>query len=105
MARGNYITYLKEGKDTEQYNNFRPVSILNVDYKSYTSILRKRFETFIPDIIDEDQTGFVKGHQTQDNIRRTLHIIDHVQKKGTKARLISLDAEKLLIVSVGHFYI
>lgn len=46
------------------------------------------------ELISEDQLGFIKGHQTQDTIRRTLHIIDEVQKRGESALLLSLDAEK-----------
>lgn len=36
----------------------------------------------------------MKGRQTQDNIRRTLQIMDHIQNKNISAALISLDAEK-----------
>ena len=65
-----------------------------MDYKLYTSIISNRFQTFIPDIIDEDQTGFIVGRQTQDNIRRSLQIIHTITNKKLEAALISLDAEK-----------
>ena len=37
---------------------------------------------------------FIKGRQTQDNIRRTLHIIEQIHKQHLSAALVSLDAEK-----------
>uniref|UniRef100_A0A3Q2ZLE5 Reverse transcriptase domain-containing protein n=2 Tax=Kryptolebias marmoratus TaxID=37003 RepID=A0A3Q2ZLE5_KRYMA len=88
------ITVIPKKRRSETCSDYRPISILNMDYKIYTSVLAKRFEQFIGDIIDEDQTGFIRGRQTRDNIRRALHIVDHIQNKKIKAVLISLDAEK-----------
>lgn len=47
----------KQGKDSKECGSYRPISVLNVDYKLHTSILAKRLETILADIID--QTGFI----------------------------------------------
>lgn len=60
----------------------------------YTAIIAKRLETILPELIDEDQTGFIKSRQTHDNIRRTLHLIDKIERENKTAVLLSLDAEK-----------
>lgn len=84
----------KEGKDKELCESYRPISILNVDYEIFTSIISRRLEHLLPHLIDEEQTGFIKGRQTQDIIRRTLRIIELINKRQLSAALISLDAEK-----------
>lgn len=72
--------------------NYRPISVLNVDYKLFTSILARRLENILPEIINLDQTG--KQRQTMDNIRRTLHIVDHVIREKTGALVVGFNAEK-----------
>lgn len=84
----------KEGKDRLDCGNYRPISVLNQDYKIFTYILAKRIENILAQIISLDQTGFIKQRQTQDNVRRTLHVIDYVGKNKIPMVLMSLDAEK-----------
>lgn len=65
-----------------------------MSYELFTSIMAnitaRRF--FLPTLINNDQTGFKR--QTQDNIRKTLHIMDHIQTNKIKAMVISVEAEK-----------
>lgn len=84
----------KEGKDKLECSSYRPISVLNVDYKLFTSILAKRLEKILPQLIHNDQTGFISQRQTHDNIRRSLHILGHIQQDKLEALFISLDAEK-----------
>ena len=48
----------------------------------------------IPFLFDEDQTMFIKRRQTQDNIRRTRHIVEHIKKEKLGAIILSMDALK-----------
>ena len=84
----------KESKDLKECGSYRPISVLNQDYKIYAAILTKRMEEVIPLLIDEDQCGCIQCRQTQGNIRRTLHTIDYIQKEKLSAILLSMDAEK-----------
>uniref|UniRef100_A0A3P9LA26 Reverse transcriptase domain-containing protein n=1 Tax=Oryzias latipes TaxID=8090 RepID=A0A3P9LA26_ORYLA len=84
----------KEGKDKLDCKQYRPISVLNVDYKIFMSILARRIEKILPSLIHLDQTGFIHQRQTHDSLRRTLHIIWNIQQNKTQAMLMGLDAEK-----------
>uniref|UniRef100_A0A3B5MSX7 Reverse transcriptase domain-containing protein n=1 Tax=Xiphophorus couchianus TaxID=32473 RepID=A0A3B5MSX7_9TELE len=84
----------KEGKDKLNCSNYRPISLLNQDYKIFTAILAKRLEHIPPDIINLDQTGFIKKIRTRDNIKRTLNVINHIKKTDKQAIIMGLDAQK-----------
>lgn len=84
----------KPGKDRTECGSYRPISVLNIDYRLFASIMTKCLENIIPELIDLDQTGFVKNRQTQDNVRRALHLVDNMRHIDEELVVISLDAEK-----------
>ncbi len=85
---------LKEGKDKTECGSYRPISILNVDYCIYISVMARRMEKFLPNLIHNDQTGFIHMRQTHDNIKPTLHIMDHIRQHKEKDMILRLDAKK-----------
>lgn len=48
----------------------------------------------MPKIIKEDQTGFIKGRNSCNNVRRLLNIIQAFQQIDIDGLVLSLDAEK-----------
>ena len=75
-------------------SSYRPISLLNVDQKIFTSIIANRLSYILPDIINLDQTGFVKDRLLSDNVRRTLNIIDQTVIMKQQMLTVTLDAEK-----------
>ncbi len=51
-------------------------------------------------LINKDQSSFICQRQTQDNIRCTLHVMNHIRREKLKAMILSLDAEKALDISL-----
>ena len=94
LERGSNYNSSQRRKKTEYCTNLRPIPVLNVDYKIYTSIIAQRYQKCINDLIDEDHTGFIAGCQTQDSIRRNIQIISTLQTNKNSAVLPSFDAEK-----------
>ena len=65
-------------KDAEPYliKNWRPMSLLNRDYKIAAKAIANRLRQVLPKLIDNDQTGFLKGRSIEENIR----LIDGIYK-------------------------
>ena len=61
-ARRGIITLLeKKGHDPLLVSNWRPISLLNVDYKIFSKILAIRMNVVLPKLIHAMQSGFMKN--------------------------------------------
>ena len=83
-------------RDTEPYyvKNWRPITLLNCDYKIAAKAIEYRLRNVIPNIINNDQTGFLKGGFTGENIRLIDGIINHSEAHNIPGLLLFLDFEK-----------
>ena len=55
------ITQLPKGdKPREFLKNWRPISLLNVDYKLLAGTMANRMKKVLPNIINQEQKGFLK---------------------------------------------
>lgn len=89
------ITVLpKPGKDLNLCSSYRPISILSTDYKIFSKMLSLRLEKHIPNLIHMDQTGFIQGRSSFDNVRRLFNIINASKAVDSPIIAVSLDAEK-----------
>ncbi len=61
---------LKKGKDPLDCSSYRPISLIPCDVKIYAKVFASRMEKVIHSLIKEDQTGFIKGRNASDNMRR-----------------------------------
>ncbi len=85
---------LKKGKDPLDCSSYRPILLIPCDLKIYAKVFASRMEKVIHSLIKEDQTGFIKGRNASDNMRRLLHILDFADSHPTPCAVFSLDAEK-----------
>ena len=68
----------KKNKDPSLIQNYRPITLMNVDYKLLSSVMAKRLCNVLNSIIHTDQTGFVRGRYIGDNIKDLYTILDYV---------------------------
>ena len=61
QRQGNITLIDKKDTDRTLLKNWRPISLLNVDYKTESKALALRVENVLPVLIHYNQCGFVKG--------------------------------------------
>ncbi|XP_056409714.1 protein sel-1 homolog 3-like, partial [Hyla sarda] len=94
MVKATIATLPKAGKTPDWPTNLRPISLLNVDVKLYAKVLANRLSQHLPEVINKDQVGFVKGRLAEDGIRRVVDLISVASLNRVPSLLLSLDAEK-----------
>ena len=93
--RRGLITLLpKKDKILYRLKNWRPISLLNCDYKIATKAIATRMKKVLPNIINFDQSGFLKGRFIGENIRLIDSVINYTDTEDISGLLLFVDFEK-----------
>ena len=98
------ITLLFKKDDPELLKNWRPISLLNVDYKILTKVLVNRLKPLMSTVVHSDQCCSVPGRSSDDNETISRDITDYLAVHENQAcAFISIDQEKAFDYVDWHF--
>ena len=91
------LTLLFKGGERENIRNWRPLTLLNCEYKIIAKILAERLKIVLPKLIHPDQKGFVKGRHITKANRMIQDIIEYIDSEDEEGILSFLTNKRLLI--------
>lgn len=84
----------KKDKDRTNLKNWRPISLLNFNYKIDAKVLANRVIGILPKLIDSDQTGYMKNRFIGEKIRTISDLITLTNLKNIPGLILLVDFEK-----------
>lgn len=88
------ITLIDKNKDRTLLTNWRPISLLNCDYKIASKVLANRLTKHLPLLIHHNQSAYVDNRNIYGNIRSALDILEITRREKIPGIILAIDFEK-----------
>ena len=88
------ISVLYKKKEREDPRNYRPITLLNGDYKIMMRILTARMNEAVMQFVSRDQNGFVPNSFIAENLLRLQLLQDLIESEDQEAIYLFIDMEK-----------
>ncbi len=80
--------------DRREIVNYRPITLLNTDYKILTKAMAVRMAEVVEDLVHPDQAGFIPGRRIHHQTKLAQMTIDYCEVEEVNGVIIALDQEK-----------
>ena len=98
------ITLIPKKGDLADIANWRPVSLLNSDYKIFAKVLANRLKQWISDIVHKDQSYCIPGRTIYDNLNLIRDVISYSNNENVPLAILNLDQKKAFD-NIDHEYL
>lgn len=91
-----YISLIPKIDNPKSISRFRPISLCNVCYKTITKILANKLKVDLPNLIRNEQFGFLQGRSLAENIftlQEVVHTLDH-DHRFPPMMIVKIEIEK-----------
>ena len=88
------ISCLYKKGDRDDIGNWRPISLLNLDYKIFTKALAEKLAASLDHVINPQQTASVPGRSMLTTLALARDLIDYAYQENIPASLVSIDQAK-----------
>lgn len=82
------ISLIPKNEEKQLLKNWRPITLLCVDYKILTKIIPNRLKTTLDQIISKEQTYGIPNRSIFSNLLTIRELIHHSNSKNIKACII-----------------
>jgi hypothetical protein len=97
IRRLNYgvITLVPKVQDANNIKQYRPICLLNVDYKGFTKVLTDRLTPVAKKVVGKNQTGFIKGRNILEGVVILHEVLHSLAKDKGQGMIFKIDFEKV----------
>ncbi|KAL3675353.1 hypothetical protein R1sor_025301 [Riccia sorocarpa] len=89
------IRLLPKHEIQQTLGDYRPITLLSIHYKIIAKLLALRLALILPTAVPQQQSGFVRGRSTLDNIYLLLAVHNRLKAKHQAAAFVQLDLDKV----------
>jgi hypothetical protein len=90
--------------DRALISNYRPITLLNCDYKLMTKTYSLRLMNVAPNLVHPNQAGFMKGRKIEDQIKLAKFLLNYAEAVDEDGIIVALDQEKAYD-RINHTYL
>lgn len=93
-SEGLVTLIYKEKGDSNELKNWRPITLLNVDYKIMTKAIANRFRKVAGSVVNTDQSCGLPNRTIHDQLFFINDFIEYSNEKNRNGILLTIDQEK-----------